>query len=217
MLTERATYNELEPILRRVMGKNPYAFSNMRGRIERACLKGEREFFFFIKPKGINYKVFYRLDLNLKLHSAGLVIEGCDGDSFAFPANGLEVIFIVRGHALKRYIQRKIYHDETHEATEEEITDALQRLSTYICHCCINYDKIGDQYHLGFDGGVFICTDNNKVVTLQTYLPVSMLKINQSISYRHTIKETQEWKLSMTDDDIKRRARVEGLMAAKKC
>ena len=105
-----------------------------------------------------------------------MIIEGNDGKH-------KKTHVMVRQHAVERYIQRYIHHDENYAVPDDEYEHQWRRILGETSVTSLRYDYGSDAYMLPLDGGAFVClslvNDDLNLIVFQTYLTVSMMKANQ--------------------------------------
>lgn len=188
MLTENSTYKELYSVLREAMSIDLYRNKRFKGQRERAMLNGEDWMHFFAKIKG--ECVMYICDLKNKRWRPVIYMDATEGLSFAWFGRNFNVI-LLRGHAIARYIQRKVYHNENMDVYEDDFFPAAFKVLYEIKTIEQSYDKIGEQLQVFFDDGAFLCSEQDKVITLGTYIPLSKMHPNQILAM-HKAKKMQD-------------------------
>lgn len=97
-----------------------------------------------------------------------------------------QIYTIIRRHAVERYIQRQVFHDEGHTMTEEEYTKYSRIIANHFLAASFYYDQSTRGYIGSYDGGSFIAVTLGETriayMLIQTFITASMMKKNQSLA-----------------------------------
>lgn len=91
-----------------------------------------------------------------------LVLEGTEGDSFAGRVADETLFYVLHSHAVNRYIERH-HFDGTLEEAQRKILDGLMIND-------VQSDATDGTKYIHFDGGLFLCTENDRVMHLRTFI-----------------------------------------------
>lgn len=197
MLTGGATYAEMHRVLltmiRRLCERSPLTIPGLRGKYERAKFKGVGYVYHDTvvcgQPVTIEYDVRNKT-FNLKVLIMDERRRAMISSVFYNRETYLEVL---SGHAVERYVQRYVKHDERAEVTDEEFRAAVREfmMQRGDAHT-LSWDRVTGAYFRSFSGGAFVTEidDKEKVVLYKTFLPVSKMKINQSLANGEARRET---------------------------
>ena len=188
----KAVYNQCELSYWKV--RNSKA---VQGKRQRAMLHGQREVWHDVKIG--NFTVTYVFLLGLKRWHAILHLDDYDHSLvMCQKVNGHQAFFVLRGHAVERYVQRQVWHDMSHEVTDEEYDEYSRRILSHLQVASMCYDFGSEGYMIGCDGGSFIATPYGetyiKIVVVQTFITVSMMKENQRVSNGVSNRRTVEFR-----------------------
>lgn len=208
MLTERSSYEEFAPALRKAANIKFYRAAAYRGARERARFSGKKYFFCELRSEG--QPVLWMEHTRDRYSMAMLLVEGHDREGCTFPSvamrqqdptgNG-EYVFVLRGHAVKRYVQRRIYHDDKHPVSFKEYTTARNAILESLLEFYAEADPVTRTYLVSYDSGVFICPPaNDNVMVAETYQVVSKMYTNQRVTRGKSEEGTKIYKEAMTDE-----------------
>lgn len=111
---------------------------------------------------------------------------------------GHQTFMVLRRHAVERYVQRQVWHDMSHELTDEEYDEYSRRIISHLRMVTMCYDRGSEAFMIGCDGGSFIATaygeDYAKIIVVQTFITVSMMKDNQRVSNGVSNRRTFEFR-----------------------
>jgi len=95
-------------------------------------------------------------------------------------------------------VQRQVWHDMSHELTDEEYDEYSRRIISHLQMVTMCYDRGSEAFMIGCDGGSFIATaygeDYAKIIVVQTFITVSMMKENQRVSNGVSNRRTFEFR-----------------------
>lgn len=159
----------------------------VKGKRQRAMVRGEYAVYHDIKFNA--FTVTYVMLLFANRWYPILYIKEC-GESFVvrqtYNNDNQQTYTIIRRHAVERYVQRQVLHDEKHKLTDEEYIKYSRIISNKFIASSFCYDQSTHAYLLSYDGGSFIAIPLGEsrlaYMLVQTFLTVSMMKQNQSIA-----------------------------------
>lgn len=199
MLTEDSSYREIRRVLlamyRRLIERNPLTIPGLRGKYERARFRGERYVYQEAVVNGQPVTIEY--DVQTKTFSLKLVIMGERRRMVVTSLYYHDDMFlqVLTSHAVERYMQRALKHDESAVLTDEEFLTFADRFIRRGGEChCMTWDEATGAYLYNYEGGAFIVgmDVDEKVVMLKTFLPVSKMKLNQSLANGRARRKTLE-------------------------
>ena len=210
MLNHFDTIDEVRNYMRRL-----YTYETLRklsrdrgvkGQIERARLRGKRVFYIVTRFGGHEIVV-----LQDEINSTAMPFvrfqDETNGGGMAFPVTNLENnnfrIMIIRGHAVERYVQRYIFHDEKHKVTPEEFVAAQLYIFENTHNVVPIWDDATDAYLINLESGAFIVRQDDRCVLYQTYLPVSKMFANQRLANGEAAKENKHLNETIGIDMLK--------------
>ena len=192
------TYNSLNAIFKEfdIAYHKIRTSKSVRGKRQRAMLKGNYTLYHDIDCG--ECKITYVMLIHSNLWYVILYSKKCGGEFIIRLINTetkKPTYIIIRNHAVERYIQRQIFHNESHEMTDEEYITYSRLITTHFVASCFNYDKTTNACLCNYDGGSFIALPFNcehaDIMLVQTYITVSMMKPNQSIVNAQSKQETK--------------------------
>ena len=91
----------------------------VQGKRQRAMLHGQREVWHDVKIG--NFTVTYIFLMGMKMWHVILHLDDYDHSLVVRQeVKGHETFLVLRRHAVERYVQRQVWHDMSHELTDEE-------------------------------------------------------------------------------------------------
>ena len=164
VLTENITKDELEEAIRSV---EAYAYVTVGNpKVFRALRTGADKYYHRVNtPEKIPALYIYRRFGERVQHRAFVVLQGPEGDSFArkVTTNDKHIqIKIIHGHAINRYIERH-HFEGTLEMAQRKILNELKM--SYVVP-----DGTSDTLYIDYDGGVFLCTMNDGILHMRTFI-----------------------------------------------
>lgn len=223
MLTERSTYQELYAALQKAMSVNFSKHPSYSGQRQRARLQGRP--FFFCELRSGDHSVMLMEHSRDRYCMAMLLVPGCDSEGCDLPsvvmrqigADDQEHLFILRGHAIKRYIQRRIHHDDHHTVSLIEYRRHMHAIVEAMTEVYAEYDSVSQCHLLAYDGGVFIIPAEtpDHIATAETYQVVSRMFVNQRIARGKSEQGTKHLRNILTDDMRRRFAYLETIKQLK--
>lgn len=188
----KAVYNQCELSYWKV--RNSKA---VQGKRQRAMLHGQREVWHDVRIGGV--LVTYIFLLKMKRWHAILHLDDYDHSLvISQTVKDHQVFLVLRRHAVERYVQRQVWHDMSHELTDEEYDEYSRRIISHLNVVSMCYDRGSEGFMIGCDGGSFIATahgdDYIKIILVQTFVTVSMMKENQRVSNGVSNRRTLEFR-----------------------
>lgn len=169
----------------------------VQGKRQRAMLHGQREVWHDVKIG--NFTVTYIFLIGLKRWHMILHLDDYDHSLVIDQmAKDRQVFLVLRGHAVERYVQRQVWHDMSHEVTDEEFDEYSRRIISHFQMVSMCYDRGSEGFMIGCDGGAFIATAYGdtyaKIIVVKTFVTVSMMKENQRVSNGVSNRRTLEFR-----------------------
>ena len=185
MLTESATYDELFNAMKEA---REYGFSSINNpKVRRAFRLGATEVFHRVRTPQSKHCVLYQFNSSHgkgKVFRTFLVLQGREGDSFAGGIQNGEIIEIIHSHAIRRYIERRRFKGSLEKAQHKIVKELL-----------IHYmeaDGTTPTDYIYFDGGVFLCTRDEHIIHLRTFIMNRQCSPVQRIKSLQSEKKTKE-------------------------
>lgn len=198
MLTERATYDELIKPYNEAKEYGYHGYNNPR--IMREFRHGKKEVWYRTRtPKSKSQVLYYyirspKMSNLFKgtpgsfLHISYLEMEGVHNDqkctSFFTSCQDEDLLMVIRGHAIYRYMERRHFTGTLEEAQRK----ILSGIGVF------DVQKDTTTGYIYFDGGAFLCERKPKVLTLGTFVMNSGLYPVQRIKSLKSEKATNELK-----------------------
>lgn len=220
MLTGSSTYGEMRrellAMVRRLCKRSPLVIPGLRGKYERAKFKGVGYVYHDTvvcgQPVTIEYDV-----RNKTFNLSVLIMDACRRmvlSSVFFDGN--MYLEVLSGHAVERYVQRAVKHDESAEVTDEEFREMANAFVRQMgeAHTLL-WDKVTGAYFRNYEGGAFVAEIDRaeKVVLYKTFLPVSKMKTNQSLTNGKARMSTKDLNRRYDDCAKKRNGEMGSLLA----
>lgn len=159
----------------------------VKGKRQRAMLRGEYAVYHDVRFDDFT-ATFVML---MKANRTYYIIHTDDFDGACvirqtYNTDTQHVYTIIRRHAVERYIQRQVFHDEGRKMTEEEYTKYSRLIANHFLAATFYYDPITRGYIGSYDGGSFIAVALGEkriaYMLVQTFITASMMKKNQSLA-----------------------------------
>ena len=96
------------------------------------------------------------------LYRTFLILKGKDGDSFCASVDQSGIFQVIHGHAIRRYMERRKF-----QGTLEQ---AQNRIMSELFINGVEKDLTDETRYIYFDGGLFLCTYDDGVMHLRTYI-----------------------------------------------
>lgn len=169
----------------------------VQGKRQRAMLHGQGQVWHDVRIGGV--LVTYVFLLGLKRWHAILHLDDYDHSLVVSQQmKDHQTFLVLRRHAVERYVQRQVWHDMSHELTDEEYDEYSRRIISHFQMVSMCYDRGSEGFMIGCDGGSFIATaygeDYAKIIVVQTFVTVSMMKENQRVSNGVSNRRTFEFR-----------------------
>ena len=200
-LTERSTYEELIQAYE-IAEKYGCKVLHNNKIVQRLCKKKTPVIHYRTKtPEPYKLPVIYKFiyDKKDKMYViyGNIVIKGREGEAFTycqfivydgdFNNTAKNIPFILHSHAINRYIERRKFVGTIEEA-QLKILDGISV-------CVIR--TFDGQHYLYFDDGVFLCTENDAVVHIRTYITnaqcYQLQRLESKVSEMSTIKAVEHY------------------------
>lgn len=174
-----------------------YKSKAVQGKRQRAMLHGQREVWHDVRIGGM--LVTYVFLMEMKLWRVILHLDDYDHSLVVCQKmKGRETFLVLRRHAVERYVQRQVWHDMSHELTDEEYDEYSRRIISHFQMVSMCYDRGSEGFLIGYDGGSFIAPAYGekyvKIIVVQTFVTVSMMKENQRVSNGVSNRRTIEFR-----------------------
>lgn len=169
----------------------------VQGKRQRAMLHGQEQVWHDVRIGGL--LVTYVFLLKMKRWHVILHLDCYDHSLVVCQeVKGHQTFLVLRRHAVERYVQRQVWHDMSHEMTDGEYDEYSRRIISHLQMVSMCYDRGSEAFMIGADGGSFIATaygeDYAKVIVVQTFITVSMMKENQRVSRGVSNRRTFEFR-----------------------
>ena len=169
----------------------------VQGKRQRAMLHGQEQVWHDVRIGSV--LVTYIFLLKMKRWHAILHLDDYDHSLvISQTVKGHQVFLVLRRHAVERYVQRQVWHDMSHEVTDEEFDEYSRRIISHFQVVSMCYDRGSEGFMIGCDGGSFIATAYGdtyaKIIVVKTFVTVSMMKENQRVSNGVSNRRTLEFR-----------------------
>ena len=169
-MTEQTPYDEMSRVLHEcVVLPLP---KNLRNRLTRARLSGERHIFYRDKAPGSGEPVLIIRYVYVKLFSPILILDGKEGNGYAW-RNSQGGVTVLNSHAIRRYFNRHEHMPEIKHLEEiepERLRDVVHRMlveaDTHVS--CFNDTNTAEECY--YDGGMFNIDSDEKNCRYYTYV-----------------------------------------------
>lgn len=125
------------------------------------------------------------------------------------------ILMFLRRHAIERYVQRYIMHDEEYEVSEEEIKTYGNIIIEKMMFTSSTYDSVTKAWIMSIDGGAFLCLkheeEHDGFILMQTFITVSMMKQNQSLANGDSMRASKARRRGITPDIMREMAKAQTL------
>lgn len=162
-MTEWATYEWLESATKTAYEYGGRSVESQK--VKKAFKQGRRLVYHRVNtPAPEKYPVLYifaRVPMGVYFRTF-LVLEGTEGDSFAGRVADETLFYVLHSHAVNRYIERH-HFDGTLEEAQRKILDGLMIND-------VQSDATDGTKYIHFDGGLFLCTESDRVMHLRTFI-----------------------------------------------
>lgn len=171
MLTEKSTYEEMDAMLRKCI--RLALPKNLRDRLVRARLKGEKYIFYRMLVPGTRQPVLIIRNTDIKIFSPILVLDGREGEGYAFKTR--YGITVIESHAIRRYFNRHEHMDEEDVKTLDDIDpDIVKRVVHRMLADMDVAVSVHDDFETAeecyYDGGVFLVNSTDKMAHFYSYV-----------------------------------------------
>lgn len=189
-MNEFASYSELEAALkvaREYGNKSIYC-----DRVRKAFKNGRCIVYHRVKtPAPEKHPVLYTFAVTQKglFFRTFLILEGREGDSFAGRVADEPLFYIVHSHAVNRYIERHQFKGTLEQAQHKILNGLLIN--------DVQSDATDGTKYIHFDGGLFLCTENDHVIHLRTFIMNRQCSPMQRMKSLTSEKNTEKLKREM--------------------
>lgn len=185
MLTEWSTYDELHTALHEAQ---MYGFDSRRNQaVQRALRLGALYVFHRAKtPKSKVPALYWFEGGKNNIFFTFIVLQGSEGESFAIETtkDSKHGIVVIHSHAINRYRERR------------KLQGALEVVQKKVLSELVIFSPVNDSdtSYVSFDGGVFLCNRNDRILHLRTWISDRQCKPNQRLWSRKSEREIEELK-----------------------
>lgn len=215
MLTTQSTLEDI----RKAMAKTESLYSEvlhnkgLRGKRERAMLRGQ-EWVHQTLMMGQQPVIIY-CNVPSRSWFPVINIEG----TFVIPNHTEEenkhILLFLRRHAIERYVQRYVMHDEEYEVSDEEIKNYGNIIIEKMMFTTSTYDAVTNAWIMSVDGGAFLCLKHEEedfgFMLMQTFITVSMMKLNQSLANGDSMRASKKRRSGITPAVLREMAKEQTL------
>lgn len=173
-----------------------HRYRAIMGKCERANLRGQ-EFVYHTVKVG-EQPVLIKINSRTHAWAPYIIIDSEDIDNVVIIStclfSGKWNLCFMRGHAVKRYVQRMVMHDENYKVSREEFDRYMQHILAKLNIGSMCWDDVMQGRLTNFEGGAFVChiVSEADVVFMNTYILVSMMRPNQSIANGRSMRSKKE-------------------------
>lgn len=186
-MTEWATYEWLKSAI-----NTAYEYggrSKDSQKVRKAFKQGKYLVYHRVKtPAPEKYPVLYifaRIQMGIYFRTF-LILEGSEGDSFAGQIADEQMFHVIHSHAINRYIERRQFKGTLEEA-HRTILNGL-----FIND--VQRDDTDETRYIHFDGGLFLCTESDRVLHLRTFIMNRQCSPMQRMKSLTSERNTQQLK-----------------------
>lgn len=186
MLTENSTYEELQPAMREA---RLYGDISMRSeKVRKAIKKGAKQVFHRVRTPQSKQPVLYVYSdiCGEWSYRTFLVLKGKEGEGFAVGMDNGSFFEIIHSHAVNRYIERRRFKGTLEEAQHKIVTDLIVHW--------VEADDTSKTDYVYFDGGVFLCTHEERIIHLRTFIMNRQCHPVQRMKSLRSEKNTKQYK-----------------------
>lgn len=190
-MKDNATFEQLEPVMREAVAYGHRSI--MSDKVRKQVKLGHHLVEHRVntpKDYGHNRVLYiYAFALKRACFRTFLLLEGKEGDSYAgavFNAENKVDFYIVHGHAIRRYMERRKFTGTLQEA-ELKVLNGLMVSD-------VQKDSTDNTMYLYFDGGVFLCTNDDRVLHLRTFIMNRQCSTMQRMKSLKSENETKTFK-----------------------
>ena len=183
MLNTQSTLEDIRRTINKCDGLYNEVLHNkgLRGKRERAMLRGQEWVHQYVKMGDQPVLIFCHVPSRTWMPVINIegtyILNNIDKNHKRF-------LTFLRRHALERYVQRLVKHNEKAEVSDEEMENAMLHIIEQMMFTTSTYDPGTNAWIMNVDGGAFICSkwEEKQLMIMQTYITVSKMKLNQSIA-----------------------------------